>query len=98
MEAPKPIIANSSQPQATLEMSTLLHLNPSPPILIVYLDATNSAPPTQKHQHKAERVRGGGAGRDCFLGMIECFICFECCKGCCECFADIICCPCEMCC
>ncbi|KZP31616.1 hypothetical protein FIBSPDRAFT_849586 [Athelia psychrophila] len=47
---------------------------------------------------KANRARGAGAGKDCLLGMIECFICFECCKGCCECFADIICCPCEMCC
>lgn len=29
--------------------------------------------------------------QDCFIGAIECFICFECCKDCCECFADIVC-------
>ncbi|KAJ7697173.1 hypothetical protein B0H17DRAFT_1007169 [Mycena rosella] len=50
------------------------------------------------HKHKASRLRGGGAGKDCFLGMIECFLCLECCEGCCECIADIVCCPCEMCC
>ena len=32
-----------------------------------------------------------GRTQDCFLGAIECFLCFECCKGCCECFADILC-------
>ncbi|EJD45655.1 hypothetical protein AURDEDRAFT_165107 [Auricularia subglabra TFB-10046 SS5] len=53
---------------------------------------------TQTVDGRAQRLRGGGAGRDCFLGIIECFLCFECCKGCCECVADIICCPCEMCC
>ncbi|KZT19973.1 hypothetical protein NEOLEDRAFT_1141275 [Neolentinus lepideus HHB14362 ss-1] len=53
----------------------------------------------QECQHqKASRLRGGGAAKDCFLGALECFMCFECCKDCCECFADIICCPCEMCC
>ncbi|PAV17049.1 hypothetical protein PNOK_0711300 [Pyrrhoderma noxium] len=43
--------------------------------------------PTSNHQHqhqhegrKAMRIRGGGAARDCFLGAIECFLCFECCK------------------
>ncbi|KZV93462.1 hypothetical protein EXIGLDRAFT_835648 [Exidia glandulosa HHB12029] len=53
----------------------------------------------------AQRIRGGGGGKDCFMGIVECFLCFECCKVklgnttvCCECFADIICCPCEMCC
>ncbi|KAJ7078622.1 hypothetical protein B0H15DRAFT_954525 [Mycena belliarum] len=50
------------------------------------------------HEHKAARVRGGGAGKDCLLGMLGCFLCFECCEGCCECIADIVCCPCEMCC
>ncbi|PFH51242.1 hypothetical protein AMATHDRAFT_143113 [Amanita thiersii Skay4041] len=50
-----------------------------------------------EHQ-KASRVRGGGAAKDCFLGMIACFVCFECCKGCCDCIAGIICCPCEVCC
>ncbi|KAH9841484.1 uncharacterized protein C8Q71DRAFT_737197, partial [Rhodofomes roseus] len=41
--------------------------------------------------HKASRLRGGGAGKDCFIGAFECFICFEGCKDCCECCADIIC-------
>ncbi|KAH8928700.1 hypothetical protein BT69DRAFT_1346379 [Atractiella rhizophila] len=47
---------------------------------------------------KVLRIRGGGAGKDCFMGLVECFICFECCRCCCDCFADIICCPCEVCC
>ncbi|KAF8142915.1 hypothetical protein K438DRAFT_1877168 [Mycena galopus ATCC 62051] len=54
-----------------------------------------------EHNHKQtwmSRLRGGGAGKDCFMGMIGCFLCCECCEGCCDCFADIICCPCEMCC
>ena len=47
---------------------------------------------TQECQHhKAGRLRGGGAAKDCFLGAFECFICFEGCKDCCECCADIIC-------
>ncbi|KAF8294836.1 hypothetical protein DL93DRAFT_2091725 [Clavulina sp. PMI_390] len=40
------------------------------------------------------RLRGGGAAKDCLMA----FVCFECCEGCCDCIADIICCPCEMCC
>ncbi|KAG2009667.1 hypothetical protein CC2G_012569 [Coprinopsis cinerea AmutBmut pab1-1] len=52
----------------------------------------------QAHTAKAERLRGGGAGKDCFLGLVGCFLCFECCEGCCDCIGDIICCPCEMCC
>ncbi|EKM51854.1 uncharacterized protein PHACADRAFT_262235 [Phanerochaete carnosa HHB-10118-sp] len=85
MNAPKPAMTTSAQPQA-IQMSPMA------------APARNS---TQQHDHehgKASRLRGGGAGKDCFLGAIECFLCFECCKGCCECFADIACCPCEMCC
>jgi len=64
------------------------------------MNAMNPSAPANKQTEcqKANRLRGGGAGKDCFLGMVECFLCFECCKGICECCADIICCPCEMCC
>ncbi|KAF8125732.1 hypothetical protein EV363DRAFT_1175598 [Boletus edulis] len=57
-----------NQPQAAIEMSI-----------------TNPAP-TNNHQehHHAKRLRGGGAGKDCFIAAIECFLCFGC--------------PCEMCC
>ncbi|KAG1798079.1 uncharacterized protein HD556DRAFT_1352698 [Suillus plorans] len=76
--------ATTNQPQAAIQMNAV---NPAP--------AKNS----QSHQeHHAKRLRGGGAAKDCFLGALECFLCFECCKECCECGADIICCPCEMCC
>ncbi|KAH7877392.1 uncharacterized protein C8R40DRAFT_1095901 [Lentinula edodes] len=48
-----------------------------------------------KHKHGkggiVSRLRGGGAGKDCFLGIIGCFLCFECCEGCCDCIGDIIC-------
>ncbi|KAL7279859.1 hypothetical protein ACG7TL_006266 [Trametes sanguinea] len=45
--------------------------------------ARQSTQHTEECQHKrglAARLRGGGAARDCFLGAIECFLCFECCK------------------
>ncbi|KAI0657317.1 hypothetical protein C8Q70DRAFT_1055846 [Cubamyces menziesii] len=81
-------MTTSTQPQA-VQMSAM-----NPP-------ARQNTQQTEECQHKrglAARLRGGGAGRDCFLGAIECFLCFECCKDCCECIADIVCCPCEMCC
>ncbi|KAI6151425.1 hypothetical protein EDD17DRAFT_1491372 [Pisolithus thermaeus] len=61
--------ATTNQPQAAVQMSVM---SPAP--------ANN----TQNHEHHARRIRGGGAAKDCFLGAIECFICFGC--------------PCEMCC
>ncbi|KAH9959804.1 hypothetical protein BC827DRAFT_1211658 [Russula dissimulans] len=94
MEAQKPAQPTSSQPQKSIQMDAL---NPATP--------ANSQ--QAEHQHKARRIRGGGAGRDCFIGLIECFICFAeplmanarfSLQDCCECLADIICCPCEMCC
>lgn len=76
--------ATTNQPQAAVQMSVV---SPAP------------ANKSQNHQeHHAKRLRGGGAAKDCFIGALECFLCFECCKDCCECWADIICCPCEMCC
>ncbi|QRW18892.1 acyl-CoA dehydrogenase [Rhizoctonia solani] len=38
----------------------------------------------------AARIRGGGAGKDCLMGALACFLCCECFEGCCECFADIV--------
>ncbi|RPD77720.1 hypothetical protein L226DRAFT_532494, partial [Lentinus tigrinus ALCF2SS1-7] len=70
MDAPKPAMTTSSQPQA-VQMSVM-----NPP-------ARESNQTQQECRHKrgfAERLRGGGAAKDCFLGMIECFLCFECCK------------------
>ncbi|KAG1858659.1 hypothetical protein C8R48DRAFT_606396 [Suillus tomentosus] len=61
--------ATTNQPQA-VQMSAM---NPAP------------AKSSQNHQeHPAKRIRGGGAAKDCFLGALECFLCFGC--------------PCEMCC
>ncbi|PPQ73154.1 hypothetical protein CVT26_014820 [Gymnopilus dilepis] len=79
--------ATIDQPRASTEMKVM---------------NASAAPSKQhvecEHKHKASRIRGGGAGKDCFMGLIGCFLCFECCEGCCDCIADIICCPCEMCC
>ncbi|KAG2748823.1 hypothetical protein P692DRAFT_20733828 [Suillus brevipes Sb2] len=62
--------ATTNQPQAAIQMSVV---NPAP--------ANNN----QNHQeHHAKRLRGGGAAKDCFIGALECFLCFGC--------------PCEMCC
>ncbi|KAI0269990.1 hypothetical protein BC834DRAFT_581893 [Gloeopeniophorella convolvens] len=69
MEAPKPAQLTAAQPQQSIQMNAM---NPTAPV--------NTQQQHVEHQHKAHRVRGGGAGRDCFLGLIECFICFECCK------------------
>ncbi|CAE6456011.1 unnamed protein product [Rhizoctonia solani] len=47
----------------------------------------------QCQNHKqgfAARIRGGGAGKDCLMGALACFLCCECFEGCCECFADIV--------
>ncbi|TRM63908.1 hypothetical protein BD626DRAFT_568521 [Schizophyllum amplum] len=79
-----------AQPQAALEMN----ITGSP-------TARQQEQPQQEcthHRHGASRIRGGGAGKDCFLGCLGCFLCCECCEGICDCVADIICCPCEMCC
>ncbi|KAN0118656.1 hypothetical protein V8E52_005079 [Russula decolorans] len=60
----------------------------------IQMDALNTASTVSsqhEHQHKARRLRGGGAARECFIGLVGCF------EGC-ECCADIVCCPCEMCC
>ncbi|KAH9949856.1 hypothetical protein B0H21DRAFT_889493 [Amylocystis lapponica] len=80
----------SAKPAMTIQPQAVQMSLTSPPA------RTNQT--EHNHHEKASRLRGGGAGRDCFLGLVECFLCFECCKDCCECFADIICCPCEMCC
>ncbi|KAI0667625.1 hypothetical protein C8Q78DRAFT_314477 [Trametes maxima] len=89
MDASKPAMTTSAQPQA-VQMNAM-----NPP---ERQSAQAGDPECQHKRGLAARLRGGGAGRDCFIGLIECFLCFECCKDCCECFADIICCPCEMCC
>ncbi|KAH9054079.1 hypothetical protein EDB83DRAFT_1162798 [Lactarius deliciosus] len=53
----------ASQPQQAVQMNVL---HPAAPV--------NSH---QQHEHnKARRLRGGGAGRECFIGLVECFICF----------------------
>ncbi|KAI9568545.1 hypothetical protein HD554DRAFT_2022167 [Boletus coccyginus] len=57
-----------NQPQAAIQMSVT---NPAP--------ANN-----HQEQHHAKRLRGGGAGKDCLLACVSCFLCFGC--------------PCEMCC
>ncbi|KAH9891756.1 hypothetical protein C8Q73DRAFT_700673 [Cubamyces lactineus] len=70
MDAPKPAMTTSAQPQA-VQMNVM-----NPP-------ARQSTQQTEECQHKrglAARLRGGGAAKDCFLGALECFLCFECCK------------------
>ncbi|KJA14488.1 hypothetical protein HYPSUDRAFT_150353 [Hypholoma sublateritium FD-334 SS-4] len=45
----------------------------------------------EAQQTKASRVRGGGAAKDCFVGILGACVCMECCEGICDCVADIIC-------
>ncbi|KAJ7921935.1 hypothetical protein B0H13DRAFT_1983956 [Mycena leptocephala] len=87
-----PAKATTSQPQAT-EMNVMNVATPAAKDGAACKNGQQC-----EHEHKASRMRGGGAGKDCLLGMLGCFLCFECCEGCCECIADIVCCPCEMCC
>ncbi|KAF8626006.1 hypothetical protein AX17_006729 [Amanita inopinata Kibby_2008] len=86
MSSSAPSKSNVTQPQAAMQMT----VTGAPP--------TNQSQQTECEHKRATRLRGGGAGKDCFIGLIGCFLCFECCEGCCECIGDIVCCPCEMCC
>ncbi|KDQ62752.1 hypothetical protein JAAARDRAFT_121393 [Jaapia argillacea MUCL 33604] len=70
MNVPTNKTATTAQPQGAMQMSVV---NP----------AENSNNQECQRQ-KASRLRGGGVGKDCFLGALECFFCFGC--------------PCEMCC
>ncbi|KAJ7069430.1 hypothetical protein C8F01DRAFT_1112712 [Mycena amicta] len=87
-----PAKATASQPQAT-EMNVM-----TPATTGKTSTCQHTGECEHQHKHKMSRMRGAGAGKDCLLGMLGCFLCFECCEGCCECVADIVCCPCEMCC
>ncbi|KAJ8080085.1 hypothetical protein PM082_016913 [Marasmius tenuissimus] len=84
---PAKVATTTSQPKAGIEMNIT---GPNP--------QAQQRQQCENQSHKVSRLRGGGAGKDCFLGMIGCCLCFEVCEGCCDCIADIICCPCEMCC
>ncbi|KAG9126161.1 hypothetical protein FRC07_004631 [Ceratobasidium sp. 392] len=58
----------STQPTAapTMQMS----VQPS-------IEDAQSQKPGLKGKFEAMRLRGGGAGKDCFLGAIGCFLCCE---------------------
>jgi hypothetical protein len=71
------------QPRSSMEMNAM-----RPP--------ANGQQQETQEQGKARRIRGGGAGKDCFLAIFGCFLCCECCEGCCDIIGDIICCPCEI--
>ncbi|KAI0720576.1 hypothetical protein C8T65DRAFT_633590 [Cerioporus squamosus] len=66
MDAPKPAMTTSSQPQA-VQMNVM-----SPPTR----ESNQTHQECRNKRGFAERLRGGGAAKDCFLGMIECFLCF----------------------
>ncbi|KAJ7575082.1 hypothetical protein C8J56DRAFT_458977 [Mycena floridula] len=59
--------STTAQPQAAVQMNVM-----SPA-------AADKQVPCE-HQTKASRIRGGGAGKDCFIGLFACFLCFECCE------------------
>ncbi|GLB38673.1 hypothetical protein LshimejAT787_0505380 [Lyophyllum shimeji] len=93
--------ARSEQPIAVPAVAKTAPVTAQPKAESMKMETLSSQhdPESCSHNHnKARRLRGGGAAKDCFLGMIGCFLCFECCEGCCDCVGDIICCPCEMCC
>ncbi|KAG9315989.1 hypothetical protein JVU11DRAFT_3647 [Chiua virens] len=45
------------------------------PQAAIQMSVTNPAPVNNQQVH-AKRLRGGGAGKDCLLGALECFLCF----------------------
>lgn len=62
----------AKQPQAAVEMSKPNLLFPARGTLTFVVDVMNPAPPASKqahieheHQHKASRLRGGGAAKVC---------------------------------
>ncbi|KAJ7133603.1 hypothetical protein C8R44DRAFT_25488 [Mycena epipterygia] len=69
-----PAKATTSQPKAT-EMN-VMNVATTP----AAKDGACKQGEQCEHEHKASRMRGGGAGKDCFLGMLGCFLCFECCE------------------
>ncbi|KAF8229645.1 hypothetical protein L208DRAFT_159034 [Tricholoma matsutake] len=87
-----------SSPKITMPGKAVVVNQPNPGVEMDAMKANKTSSCQHEESHKAHRIRGGGAAKDCFLGMLGCFLCFECCEGCCGCVADIICCPCEMCC
>ncbi|CAK5269698.1 unnamed protein product [Mycena citricolor] len=66
---------NTSQPQA-VQMSVMS--TPS------QAENGTAGKHGQHCEHKSSRMRGAGAGKDCLMGMLGCFLCFECCEVCCE--------------
>ncbi|PFH51236.1 hypothetical protein AMATHDRAFT_59529 [Amanita thiersii Skay4041] len=90
IKSPAPAKTTDSQPSAALPMSMMT----APPST----GGNNRSQQGECEHQRASRLRGGGAGKDCFISLIACFLCCECCEGCCDCIADIVCCPCEMCC
>ncbi|QRW04944.1 hypothetical protein RhiLY_03943 [Ceratobasidium sp. AG-Ba] len=47
------------------------------------VDEAQSQPQGLRGKFQAMRLRGGGAGKDCLLGALGCFLCCECFEGCC---------------
>ncbi|KAH8114398.1 hypothetical protein DFH11DRAFT_1594145 [Phellopilus nigrolimitatus] len=83
---------NSSNGPISMPARAAVAQQPTGAIQMVPTSAPTSQQPGEQ---KAMRIRGGGASKDCFLGLLECFMCFECCKGICDCCGTILCCPCE---
>ncbi|KIK59038.1 hypothetical protein GYMLUDRAFT_60294 [Collybiopsis luxurians FD-317 M1] len=80
ISSPQPVAMKapmSAQPQAAQAMS------------VTNAPSTRSCQDVEhgacKHNHGkgglVSRLRGAGAGKDCFLGIIGCFLCCECCEG-----------------
>ncbi|KAL0565989.1 hypothetical protein V5O48_016028 [Marasmius crinis-equi] len=66
---PTKAVTTNTQPQAGIEMN------------VTGAPAKQNSSQKCEHQgHKVSRLRGGGAGKDCFLGLIGCFLCCECCE------------------
>ncbi|KAF9262991.1 hypothetical protein L218DRAFT_866281 [Marasmius fiardii PR-910] len=86
---PAKTVTVTAQPQAGIEMN-----------VSGQQAKVNGGQQCEERNRRVSRLRGGGAGKDCFLGLIGCFLCFGTCNylECCDCIGDIICCPCEMCC
>ncbi|KAF5364536.1 hypothetical protein D9757_011330 [Collybiopsis confluens] len=68
----------TAQPQAAQNMSVT-----NAPSTRSCQDVEHGACKHHKHAKGGlvARLRGGGVGKDCFLGLIGCCLCLECCEG-----------------
>ncbi|KAF8221579.1 hypothetical protein L208DRAFT_672458 [Tricholoma matsutake] len=65
-----------SSPKITMPGKAVVVNQPNPGVEMDAMKANKTSSCQHEESHKAHRIRGGGAAKDCFLGMLGCFLCF----------------------